>query len=294
MLRKISNSVRKYMQTSISRWCCLIVLGLILSITPELVRAQEIAISHCNGSCPAYQSKLAATRATVVVHKLYAAGINGETGLADWVAYHLSKDAVGVASLLPRFWQLDNLLNSIASPELIELVAPETVLAQISAADSPYGQSEPVLEKEQRVRLAPMSSFANTPYWPELNNVSNMLPMPAPLRLGAWLRLEQALNELVARQEDLFMLTGPLYLITQALSTASSNTSFNPAAYFKIVVSKSGVASFVFPENLAQQAHFCDQLGKLEQIESMSDLEFFPERDLAESSQLIAELGCSR
>lgn len=282
------------MQITNGKWCSLIVLGLILNIAPKLAQAQNIAISHCNGTCPAYQSNLAATRANVVVHKLYAAGINGETGLPDWVAYHLSKAAVGVASLLPRFWQPDNLLDSIGSPELIELALPEIVLAQISAADSPYGQSEPVIEKDERVRLAPMSSFAKTPYWPELNNLSNMLPMPGPLRLGAWLRLEQALNELVARQEDLFVLTGPLFLITQPLSTASSNTSFNPAAYFKIIVSKSGIASFVFPENLAQQAHFCGQLGKLEQIESMSDLEFFPERELTESAQLIAELGCGQ
>lgn len=283
------------MQTTIiTSWRSLLALGLALSIVPILAQAQNIAISHCNGTCPAYQSNLAATRANVVVHKLYAAGLNGETGLADWVAYHLSEEAIGVASLLPRFWQADNLLGGLSNPELIELDSEELVLAELSSAASPYGQSQPVREKDERVRLAPMSSFANTPYWPDLNNLSNMLPMPSPLRLGAWLRLEQALNELVARQGDLFVVTGPLFLITQPLSTTNSNASFNPAAYFKVVVGETGIATFVFPENLAQHANFCDQLGKLEQLESMNDLEFFPERDLTESSQLIADLGCSR
>lgn len=282
------------MQINRRKWLALVVLNLTVSIFPALAQAQNIAISHCNGTCPAYESNLAATRANVVVHKLYAAGLNGESGLADWVAYHLSEEAVGVASLLPRFWQPDNLVKSIGSPEIIELVLPETVLAEISTSINPYGQAEPVRDNDERVRLTPMSSFANTPFWPELNNLSNMLPMPAPLRLGGWLRLEQALNELVARKDDLFVIAGPLFLITQPLSTSNSSASLNPAAYFKIVVGESGTATFVFPEGLAQHGHFCEQLAPLDQLENMSGLEFFPGRDLSESTQLISNLGCSR
>lgn len=282
------------MQINRSKWLALAALNLVLGILPVLAQAQNIAISHCNGTCPTYESNLAATRANVVVHKLYAAGLNGDSGLADWVAYHLSEEAVGVASLLPRFWQPDHLIKSIGSPEIIKLISPDTVLAEISSSINPYGQAEPVRDKDERVRLAPMSSFANTPFWPELNNLSNMLPMPGPLRLGAWLRLEQALNELVARQEDLFVIAGPLFLITQPLSTSNSSASLNPAAYFKIVVGEGGTATFVFPEGLAQHENFCDQLGRLDQLEGMSGLEFFPGRDLTESTQLIADLGCSR
>ena len=50
---------------------------------------------------------MATTRANVVIHYVYAAGLNGDTGLADWVSYRLTKDAIGVASLLPRIWQPD-------------------------------------------------------------------------------------------------------------------------------------------------------------------------------------------
>lgn len=279
-----------HMQAYIGRLLRRVVAGLLLGGCASLAQAQNIAISHCNGICPAYQSSMAATRANVVVHNLYAAGLSGETGLADWVAYQLSTDAIGVASLLPRFWQPDNLLKNPGNLELIESAASE--LANISSAASPYGRTESVQDKVERVRLAPLSSFASTPYWPELNNLSNMLPMPSPLRLGAWLRLEQALNELVAQQDNLHVLTGPLFLITQPLSIAEANASFKPVAYFKLVVGKTGIATFVFPADLAQHEHFCAQLGELAQVENMSGLEFFPERDLTESAQLITELGC--
>ena len=50
---------------------------------------------------------MVANRANVVIHHVYAAGINGESGLADWVSYRLTKEAIGIASLLPRLWVPD-------------------------------------------------------------------------------------------------------------------------------------------------------------------------------------------
>ena len=64
------------------------------------------------------------------------------------------------------------------------------------------GISELPEQKDQSARLAPMTSFSNTPYWSDVNNLSNMVPMPQSLRLGPWLQLER-LNELVKRKEEL-------------------------------------------------------------------------------------------
>ncbi len=263
-------------------------------ILPASSLAQNIAITHCQGACPTYQSSLAATRANVVVHNLYAAGLNGDTGAADWVAYRLTREAVGVASLLPRFWQADRLLRLSGIDEIAEQESLGFSLAEISSSNSPYGGlNEPLGDVEERARLAPMTSFAKTPYWPELNNLSNMVPMPAPLRFGAWLQLEQTLNRIVGDEAELAVISGPLYLINQPLSTANTGTGFNPAAYFKVVVDDSGIAAFVFPQDLPQNARFCGQVAKLDQIELMSSLQLFPDRQLAESKQLLAKLGCS-
>lgn len=283
------------MKKSIKLWRISGMLFLaVVSLFPVPGQAQNIVITHCQGQCPQYDSNLAATRAKIVVHHTYAAGLNGDSGLPDWVAYHLTAEAAGVASLLPRDWQPDRLVNFSGALELIELGDSEITLAEITSSGNPYaGLNEPPAQKPERVRLAPMTSFANSPYWSELNNLSNMLPMPSPLRLGAWLQLEQSLNQLVAANEELYVVSGPLFLISQPLSTAPSTAALNPAAYFKIVMDSTGIAAFVFPQDLGQHESFCDQRSKLAQIEAMSRLQFFPDRAVSESPRLLAALNCA-
>lgn len=256
--------------------------------------AQNVAIGHCQGACPSYSSSLTATRANVVIHNLYAAGLNGDTGIADWVAYRLTKEAIGVASLLPRFWQPDELVRLSGIDELAEAEALGFSLAEISSGGSPYGGfNEPLVNVEERARLAPMTSFANTPYWRELNNLSNMVSMPTPLRRGPWLQLEQMLNQIVGEENSLGVISGPLYLISAPLSTAINSANLNPAAYFKVVVADSGIAAFVFTQDLAQTSRFCEHQADLQQIELMSSLDLFPEGNPTPSAKLLSELGCS-
>ncbi len=262
-------------------------------LLPSALPAQNIAIGHCQGTCPSYSSSLAATRANVVVHNLYAAGLNGDTGMADWVAYRLNKEAIGVASLLPRFWQADELVRLSGIEELAEAEALGFSLAEISSGDNPYGGfNEPLGNVEERARLAPMTSFAQTPYWRELNNLSNMVPMPTPLRRGPWLQLEQTLNRIVTPESDLGVISGPLYLINEPLSASLGAANLNPAAYFKVVIKDNAIAAFVFPEDLAQSDRFCEYQSDLRQIELMSSLDLFPESDPKVSASLLHALGC--
>ena len=260
-------------------------------LTPVL--AQGIAVTHCQGQCPRYDSTMAANRANIVVHHLFAAGVNGDTGLPDWVAYQLTPAAVGVASLLPREWQPDPLVEFSDASELMTLGNSEISLAEVSRPVNAYsGLNESTSKHEDRARLVPMTSFANTPYWYELNNLSNMVPMPSALRLGAWLQLEQAVNQVVVRKEQLYVVSGPLFLINQALNSGDSAAAFDPAAYFKVVVGANGYAAFVFREDLDQHESFCSQRGELEQIQRMTGLKLFPEREIRQSATLLAELGC--
>lgn len=262
-------------------------------LSPAL-HAQNIAIVHCQGSCPSYSSSLSATRANVVVHNLYAAGLNGNTGMADWVAYRLTKEAIGVASLLPRFWQADELVRLSGIEELAEAEALGFSLAEISSSGNPYGGfNEPLGDAEERARLAPMTSFAETPYWRELNNLSNMVAMPTPLRRGPWLQLEQTLNQIVGEESSLGVISGPLYLIDKPLSTTINSANLNPAAYFKVIVADSGIAAFVFTAELSQADRFCEHQANLQQIEMMSSLDLFPEGNPTRSAKLLRELGCS-
>lgn len=265
--------------------------ALLVLLTPQ-VYAQEVAVTHCAGSCPQYNSSFTAGNSKIVIHHLYAAGLNNYSRRADWVAYRLTRDAIGVASLLPRDWQPDRLADFSAVAELADL-EPDA-LPDVARSVSPYGGiTEPVRNEQNRVRLAPLTSFAGTPYWSELNNTSNMLPMPSPLRLGAWLRLEQTLNSMLADKDEIHVITGPVYFENAAPGSASLEPGLNLAGYFKIIKTDSGIASFIFPHDMRQQASFCQGMAGIDEIERLTQLEFFPDGGHTRSGHLVEELGCS-
>jgi endonuclease G len=256
--------------------------------------AQTVAVSQCNGQCPSYQSAATEKNANIVIHHVYAAALNGQTGLADWVAYRLTKEAIGVASLLSRDWQPDRLMSMPNELEIIESAAANISLASIRVNDNPYaGINTPTPDKEDRARLAPITSFANTPYWSDLNNLSNMVPMPSDLRLGPWLRLEQALNGLAATQGELYVVSGPLFLITEPLSSNNSLAALNPAAYYKVVTSHDEMAVFVFSNDLSQAESYCGHISSLSDLETMSGLNLLPKKQFKPSGALLDKMGCS-
>ena len=97
----------------------------------------------------------------------------------------------------------------------------------------------------------------------------------------------------MSEERSLGIISGPLFLIDQPLSTSINSANLNPAAYFKVVVADSGIAAFVFTQDLAQTDRFCEHQADLEQIELMSSLDLFPEKNPAPSAKLLRELGCS-
>jgi hypothetical protein len=272
-------------------------IAAVMHLFPVTASAQEIAITHCQDSCPQYRSAITANNSRVVIHHLYAAGLNSYSRRSDWVAYRLTRDAVGIASLLPREWHPDRLANLSEISRLADMEELEPVdnLPDIRSSASPYGGiSTPVSREQNRVRLVPLTSFASTPYWSELNNTSNMLPMPAPLRLGAWLQLEQALNSLTAQEEEIHVIAGPVYFNGTAPGSDPLEPGTNLAGYYKIVATDSGIASFVFPHDMRQSESFCQQLQSLGDVERLTNLELFPGHQKNQSWQLVADLGCSQ
>ena len=223
----------------------------------------------------------------MIVRHLYAASINVQSGLADWVAYRVLDDSVGVASLLARWWQQDDLLLATIRPQ-----GSEADGVGFSQPDRPYRINEIVFDSEDRGRLTPLTSFANTPYWDELNNLSNMTPIPTALRTGGWARLEQSINELAAREGKLFVISGPLYEISAPLSTrvggrGANSIAESPSAFFKIVATPTRYAAFLFDHDLPVTAPYCEQRSTIQSIEQRSGLNFLP--DLAQ--QAVADLA---
>ena len=276
----------------IKRTHLVILLTNVVLFSASPSHSQKINVTHCNGVCPVYESSMTANRANIVIHHVYAAGINGYSGLADWLSYRLTKEAVGVASLLPRIWSPDRLLEFTGMKDVLEVTSKAIRLAEIAVSNNPYaGISELPEQKDQSARLAPMTSFSNTPYWSDVNNLSNMVPMLQSLRLGPWLQLEQRLNELVMKKEEVYVITGPFYFIDR-LSANSRAALKEPAGYYKIVTENDELAVFVFSKDLGQFDSYCDQVANLGELERMVLIDFFPGRRLQQSHDLLRQLNC--
>ncbi len=250
-----------------------------------IVDAQNVHIAHCLKSCP----QISDSRNEVVVRHLYAASIMGQSGLVEWVSYRVLPGAVGVASLLERWWQQDELVrtnsNLVNSDSGIAFVQPDLSNAQ----DRDYRVNEVNFTSEDRGRLAPMTSFAGTPYWDELNLLSNMAPIPQDLRVGSWSRLDQAINESVAELESVYVVAGPLY------SGSGLRTDLEPTHFFKLITNGEELVVFRFPEDAVIHADYCSYVSTLDQVESESGLILLPALDNSssmENSELLSLLNC--
>jgi len=253
--------------------------------------ASDVHVAHCFIECP----KVSAADTEIVVRHLFAAAIDNSTGLPAWVAYRIHPDGLGVASLLPRRWQTDRLLRTQAAYELLERDGPNSLQPILSGApdseasevrenseDMAYRTLSGEAAPDSRARLAPLTSFAGTPYWEELNYLSNMASFPADLRLGSWARLEMAINELAQDGNELHVLAGPVRGLKQSI--------------FKVVRDGSAEAAFVFPSDLPRHADFCGQASTLEAIEADTGLNLFPalaETGRGSAASLLPALGCN-
>lgn len=273
----------KFISNTCIRWVSLVSLTFII----WKGYGQTIHISHCMASCP----QGSVTNTEIVVHHLYAAEINNSNGLADWVAYRVLKGSIGIASLLPRWWQQDELLPQSITRES-DISFPLFDQPDLSnEQDRDYRVNEVVFTSEDRGRLAPMTSFADTPFWEELNNLSNMAPLPTSLRAGAWANLEQAINELTETEEELYVISGPLYEAEETLTTRSLVGSL-PSRYFKVVATEDNYASFVFDADLPIHAKYCDQIDTISGIQQFSGLSLFPELEAELTPGLYSGLRC--
>lgn len=260
------------------------VSGLVLAACASAQGESRVHIAHCYINCP--QAENVSSR-QIVVHHLYAADIEPESGLAEWVAYRVLGDSLGVASLLPRFWQVDPLLEEEPAEKFeaedVEIVQPDLSNAQ----DREYRVNEVQINAADRGRLAPMTSFAGTPYWGDLNNLSNMASLPTDLRVGSWARLEQAINALATQAGDVYVISGPLVAVEKVIE--------KPDAYFKVVLAANRMSAFIFPSDLRQNDSYCDQLGSLQAIEARTKLNLLPALESGELKlvgSLSTELGC--
>jgi hypothetical protein len=139
------------MRKFLTQWAKLAALMLL----SNQVWAEQVFIDHCKHGCPVGGGGAG----TLVARHLFAAAIN-DKGLADWVAYKVFAETVGVASLFPRLWQAEPLIEIAVSKAQLD-TSPRFVQPNLeNSQDREYRVNEIRLLNDERGRLAPMTSFA--------------------------------------------------------------------------------------------------------------------------------------
>jgi len=250
-------------------WLQLTLLSLLFFNPLARAWAQDYQVVHCLLGCPEGVDP----DNQLILRSSYALSYNERRKSADWVAYRVIADAVGIASGLSRE----------PLPDAFEL---DTLQAEDFSA-----RSEPGLI---RAYYAPLLNFAATPYWYEVNYLSNAVARSESLNRGAWFGLEWAVRNLVNRRPELFIVTGPVYRERsdqQQLRTEKLHSV--PDAFFKVVLTAGGeAAAFVLPQEVSVGVHHCELRSHVAEIEKLTGLVLFPERDLPLQESLAPSLGC--
>lgn len=232
-------------------------------------QAAELRIAHCLHGCPRGSS----AENHLILRPIYALSYNTHNKVADWVAYRVTSASIGIASSLSRVAVVDDFVEETLSAE--DFVNAEE-------AGLTHG------------RFVPLVNFAGTPYWNEVNYMSNAVARSRSLSQGAWYGLEWSIRNLVNRESEVHVLTGPIFKEVPVVESLETQTPHRvPDAFFKIVVSTNNeVTAFIFDQDLAVHVHHCDNRASIDEIESATGLDFFPDSPRLVSGSLDASLGC--
>ena len=245
-----------------------VAISLLLVITVQS-HAAELRIAHCLYGCPEGGS----VENHLILRPIYALSYNTQNKVADWAAYRVTAGSIGIASSLSRQSVKDDFVEETLT-ELDFLGSQELGLT--------------------RAQLVPLVNFAGTPYWNDVNFLSNAVARSQNLSQGAWYGLEWSIRNLVNRKNEVYILAGPIFREQPTVASLETETPHRvPDAFFKIIVSTDDQATaFIFDQDLAVHVHHCDNRASIEEIETATGLDLFPQNSRLVAGSLDASLGC--
>lgn len=239
-----------------------------------LANDAEIHTFHCLHGCPMGSP---ATN-DLIVREIYTLSSNDRTKFADWVAYRVTADSVGVSG--GRRWQADPWLDDD------ETLAP---------AD--YDEAPRALSID-RGHQAPLAAFSGTPHAADTNFLSNITPQRSALNQASWQHLEAQERQLATRTDHpaiVYVLTGPLYerVLPLLPMPAGPKRHRVPSGYWKVIAMEDGrVSAFIFDQETPRNADYCAMRISIEDVELRANLTLFPRLDDRAFASLDEELGC--
>ncbi|EKE80610.1 DNA/RNA non-specific endonuclease [Idiomarina xiamenensis] len=225
---------------------------------------------NCLHGCPTGASGQQVNRA------IYSLSNNADTKFADWVAYHVTASTIDGPSR-SRYWRQDPALPSS------DTLAP----ADYQDAHATIGTD--------RGHQVPLASFSNTPYWSETNYLSNITPQRSELNQGAWVKLENAVRQMVREGQDVYVVTGPLYEYYFASLPSSSRSHTIPSAYYKVVMTNVDgwieASAFIMDQSLPRNANYCQYQVSVYQVEQRASLTLMPQLPSWKEGAVKGQLG---
>ncbi len=213
----------------------------------------------------------------MVEREIYILSNNPETKLADWVSYYLDDILVGSGSAGSRDYRPDPRLDPGRTLEP----------ADYKGAFNKH--------RYTKGHQAPRGSFKGIGQSRDADVLSNITPQKEDLNTGSWHQLELAVREL-AGKTPLYVVTGPLYEQPLPSLPRADEPHQVPSGYWKIIATEAGIgsfelAAFVFGQDTAKDADFCDHRTTVDEIERRTGLDFHHQLDDATEERLEGAAG---
>ncbi|PMO52712.1 DNA/RNA endonuclease [Vibrio breoganii] len=240
----------------------------LILLFPTLSIASEFRTPNCPIGCPSLEIE----GNVVIFERLYALSQNKKTQFADWVAYEV--DVLNFGTTTNRTWKNNPLLDD---NERLE--------------KGDYSNASDTLDID-RGHQAPLASFVGSRYWPTLNYLSNITPQSKSLNQGAWKNLEEAVRDAVSFRDNLYVITGTLYLEEMDDLPKADETHSIPSDYYKIVYDEKGhSAAFVMSQNTPRDKDYCKTKKAMSQLRAI--VPYSLPNELGDSNEILERLGCS-
>ncbi|MBI1286576.1 MAG: DNA/RNA non-specific endonuclease [Flavobacteriales bacterium] len=251
------------------------VLTFILSLSVVATMAQTRPEIHCKHFFMGFPYGAPATN-DLIFHDIYVLSSNDDTKFADWVAYRLTVHEVDGDLGLERNWHSEEWLDD-----------DETLEA------SDYSGANAAQDYE-RGHQAPLGSFKHSLDASQTNLLSNITPQKSDLNQGPWVKLENAVRELVLKHGTVYVMTGPLYERDMPPLPKANEEHKVPSGYWKVVILPTGKstfehAAFIMDQNSGRNDALVTKVVTIDEVEKRSGLDLLWELKDAEENTVEAD-----
>lgn len=231
-------------------------LFLFLSNSFSFGQTKEYNLSHFFYGMPGCQGELN----DLISRDIYVLCNDGQTKFADWVAYRLDSSSI-TGETKARNWKAD--------PDLPENRTLEP---------DDYKDANKTL-KVDRGHQAPLASFKGRENWAATNYLSNITPQKSDLNQGTWVKIENAVRDIIKDGNTVYVITGTLYEKEMPKLPKSDEEHLIPSGYWKIIfIPKANDefehASFILDQDTERSREQLDFLVTIDEIENRTNLDF--------------------